>query len=129
MLDISAVKAKARAAEREFDNASYGPAGVTSTRREPPMLIDRQRRMLDQFAALVPKSRRSAYHSAVLARLSGSPGDAAVHTACVNAALEGYLSIEALAEADLISVNARGFVRPQHNERRCGSRERSGVGR
>jgi hypothetical protein len=119
MIDISAVKAKEREKAHaakfaaSWNNSEFGDAGVEKTRREPAMLSDRQCRTLDQFAALVPKSRRSAYSSAVLARLSGSPGDAAVHSASVNAALDGYLSNEELSEAGLISINARGYVRPQ----------------
>jgi hypothetical protein len=74
MLDISVAAAKAHAAKLEFDGASYGPAGYADTKKAPVSLLDRQRRTFDQFAALVPKVRRSAYRSAVLARLSaGGP--------------------------------------------------------
>jgi hypothetical protein len=118
MLDVSIATRKAHAAKLEFDNASCGPAGVERTRREPVAFTDRQRRILDQFAALVlPWQRRRAFLAAVEVRLSGPVGDAAVHTACINAALDGFLSIEMLAEQGLVGINSRGFVRPQHNER------------
>jgi hypothetical protein len=118
MLDISVAKAKEREnAHSEKFAASWaqepGPAGVERTRKAPVLLSDKQRRIIDQFVGLVPKARRRAYHDAVLARLSGAPGDAAVHAAAINAALDGYLSNEILADAGIISINARGYVRPQ----------------
>jgi hypothetical protein len=106
MIDVSVtarkVVEKAHAAKfaTSFESVT-GPAGFEKTRREPPMLSDRQRRTLDQFAALVPKARRSAFHSTVLARLSGSPGDAAVYTACVNAS-DGLIDSKVLAEHGLV---------------------------
>jgi hypothetical protein len=123
MLDISVTTRKAADKARDakfaasWDNSAIGPAGFDRTRKEPVSLSDKQRRIIDQFVELVPQERRGAYHAAVLARLSGATGDAAVHTAAINAALDGYLSIEALADAGLIGLNSRGFVRPQHNER------------
>jgi hypothetical protein len=123
MYDISVTTRKAvdKARDAKFaaswSNAEFGDAGVERTRKAPVSLSDRNWRVLDRFTALVPAERRAAYRSAVLARLSGFPGDAAVHTAAVNAALDGYLSIEALAEHGLVGLNSRGFVRPQHNER------------
>jgi hypothetical protein len=107
MLDISAARAKERAAKFEFDSASYGPAGYESTRREPPMLSDRQRRTLDQFVALVrPWQRRTAYFSAVLARLSGRPGDAAVYSAAINASA-GLIDSKVLAAHGLVIPHSR----------------------
>jgi hypothetical protein len=50
------------------------------------------------------KRRRPAYREAVLARLSGRPGDAACMAACIGAA-EGYITIETLREHGLVALN------------------------
>jgi hypothetical protein len=101
MIDVSIATQKANAAKLEFDNASFGPAGFCRTRKQPVSLSDRQRRTIEQFAELVPQERRSAYHSAVLARLSGFPGDGAVFAACRGAA-DGFISVDVLVEHDLV---------------------------
>jgi hypothetical protein len=109
MLDISAARAKERAARfaTSFDNTATGPAGFEKTRREPPMLTDKQCRKIDQFAALVPKARRSAFRDAVLRRLSGKVGDAAVHSAAVNASA-GMIESKVLAANGLVSHKDSG---------------------
>jgi hypothetical protein len=119
MLDISVTARKAHVAKYAASfEPSVGPAGFEKTRREPPTLTDRQYRTLDQFCALVPKARRSTYRAAVLARLSGSPGDAAVDTACLNAAREGgYIANRALAENfGFVALESDGSIRPRRND-------------
>jgi hypothetical protein len=72
---------------------TQGPAGVEGTKRASVSLLDRQRRIIDQFVVLVrPWQRRAVYRDAVLRRLSGSPGDAAVYAAAVNAC-DGFIDM------------------------------------
>jgi len=103
MIDVSVTARKAHAAKfaASFE-PSIGPAGYEKTRREPPTLTDKQYQTLDRFAALVPKERRSTYHSTVLARLSGVVGDAAVIAACFATAADGYIADEKLVEHGLV---------------------------
>jgi hypothetical protein len=100
-------KARADKFAASWDNSEIGPAGFAKTRREPTVLTDKQRRTLDQFTELVPTERRAAFHDAVLSRLSGAPGDAAVHVAALCAA-DDYIENAILVEHGLISINARG---------------------
>jgi hypothetical protein len=107
-VDVSAAKAIARAARfaSSFE-ATSGPAGYALTRREaPPMLTDKQHRIVSQFAALIPKQRRAAFGEAVKARLSGRPGDGACTAACVGAAAsDGFISVEVMCAHGLASSN------------------------
>jgi hypothetical protein len=106
MIDVSILTQKARAARfaTSFDNTASGPAGVYGTRKSPVSLSDRQHRLNEKFARLVtPWQRRDAYRDAVLARLSGMPGDAACRSAAINAS-SGYIELAVLSEG----VTSRG---------------------
>jgi hypothetical protein len=132
MLDVSIATRKAHAAKLEFDNASCGPAGVERTRREPVAFTDRQRRILDQFAALVlPWQRRRAFLAAVEVRLSGVVGDAACTAACIAAAADGFITDKLLHEHGFVKFNSAGAVRAPRNERPPSWRSKAimGVGR
>jgi hypothetical protein len=124
MIDVSAAKAKERA---RLYAASWepvvGPAGVELTRRQPVLLADRQARIVDKFVELVEYERRDAYRSAVLARLSGAPGDAAVVMAATNAAIEGgFITVTEMISAGLASSGGR-FVVADRYRKPGGSRE------
>jgi hypothetical protein len=118
MLDISVTRAKANAAAREFDNASCGPAGHERTRREKPVLSDRQHRTLGEFVELVTRARRAAFR------------DAAVTAACV-AAADGFIDTMVLHEHGYVKFNSAGAVRAPRNERAPSWQSRAirGVGR
>jgi hypothetical protein len=103
-------KAHAEKYAASWDNSGIGPAGFEKTRREPLLLTDKQRRTISQFSELVPWQRRHAYGAEVEARLSGAVGDAAVFSACINAA-DGFIGNETLAAHRLVVLNIRGYVR------------------
>ena len=138
MIDVAITSAKEREKERDakyaasWDNSGVGDAGVEKTRRQKPTFSDKQRREIEKFVDLVPEERRTAFLDAVLARLSGFPGDAAVRTSCRAAAIEdGFISIEALDAHNLVSVNVRGFVRPppEHDHPKWKAKAVMGTGR
>jgi hypothetical protein len=114
-------KAHAEKYAASWDNSGVGPAGYAATKKAPVSLTDKQCRILGQFSSLVPKARRAAYNSAVMARLSGSPGDAACMTACINAAADGYIGDDALA--------AHGIVQHKDYEKKWRSKAVMGTGR
>jgi hypothetical protein len=92
MIDISAAKAKARSSVRVRDenDTGYGNAGVEQTRKEPVLLLDHQNEALTCFAMLLRASQRDAFRRAVLSRLSGVPGDAAVRSCIAAVAVADY---------------------------------------
>jgi hypothetical protein len=67
-------------------------------------LTDRQNRIVEQYAILQPDvDPREAFKTAVRARLSSRPGDAAVKAACINSALEGnFVDMKTLTAHRLI---------------------------
>jgi hypothetical protein len=96
MLDISVKAAKERAARFVSSWApDFGLAGVERTRKDPCYLTDRQADFVDTLCRRVRGRRRSAeLRAAVLRRLSGSVGTAAVVAACTAAAIEAGLAPE-----------------------------------
>jgi hypothetical protein len=108
MTDVSIVTQKARAARfvSSFESAP-GLAGFENTRRDPPLLTDRQQRLVEQFAVLIPKVHRAVYRAAVYSRISGHPGDAACKTACIQAS-KGLVELSVLRAAGLITIDANG---------------------
>jgi hypothetical protein len=113
MIDISCVARKAHAAKYAASfEPSVGMAGYANTRREPLLLSDRQHRLVEQFAVLIPKERRSVYRAAVHARLSGAPGDAACRSAAINAASSGYIELGVLRELGMIMTDSHGYKIP-----------------
>jgi hypothetical protein len=121
MIDVSIAARKAvESAHAEKFAASWsqepGPAGFQRTRKAPVFLSDKNWKTLDSFTALVPEERRAAYRSAVLARLSGSPGDAAV-TAAATQAADGFIDTMVLHEHGFVKFNSAGTVRAPRNDR------------
>jgi hypothetical protein len=108
LFDVSAVKAKERARmfAASFDG-TQGPAGIAKTRRETPLLTDKQSRLIDQFVQVVPRQSREHYRSAVHARLSGAVGDSAVRASCIQSA-KGIVELQVLREAGLITIDSSG---------------------
>jgi hypothetical protein len=110
MLDISAAKAIARAARfaSSFES-TCGNAGVAGTRKEPPLLTDRQSAMLETFVVRYLRSARAReeFRRQVFSRLSGAPGFEAVRTSITNTALEHGFSIEQVKQAGVIITPLR----------------------
>jgi hypothetical protein len=110
--DVSVVVAKVRAAKYAGSfEPTIGAAGYANTRKESAaVLTDKQTRVVDRFAALIPKRRRAAFREAVLARLSGRPGDAACVAACIQASLK-FVDPTRLQSRGLVALDSHGSVR------------------
>jgi hypothetical protein len=94
MIDIRIAPMKARAEAADSEKMAYA-AGVEKTRREFPRLTDRQLGALDGLCSRVRGKHRCAeFRAAVLCRLSGAVGDAAMQAAASAAAVEIGFSFE-----------------------------------
>jgi hypothetical protein len=109
MINVSAALAKQRAEAAAADAAVYA-AGTARTRRAPVVLTDRQSKLLDGFCAHVRGThKRKAFRDAVLIRLSGSIGDAALRVAIAATALDIGFTTEQLRKCGIFSYdNKRG---------------------
>jgi hypothetical protein len=115
-ISASAQKARARQFAASFDSAP-GDAGVTKTRREPPLLRDHQVDALRGFALkYLPASQRDQLRCAVFNRLSGCPADGAFFVALVAAAIEIGVSNEILNAAGLTQKLRSGGIAPANVE-------------
>jgi hypothetical protein len=113
VIDISAARAKQRAEAAAAAEERMDRADVAKTRRAPVVLTTRQAADLDDFCTHVQGvHKRRRFREAVLSRLSGAVGTAALRAAITATALDIGFTNERLKKLGVFNDRHGPYSRP-----------------